>query len=142
MNTVEKIGVLALLLGLGLLVTPGDGSAQLQSCGLCDSSGSFATCNQSNSGQLYCTTVFLWTVCMGCELNMNDLPAQLTPDGSIAEPTEDRTADFEPYLQAFGEVVEGGSLVARKSCNGNITHRWYPDAVEERIRERTAVLTL
>ena len=136
-----KYSLTTFALLFALSVTPADAEAQLMSCGFCDSSGSSATCSQSNEPSLLlCTDVFLWVLCTGCEVEQTALPAAVTPDGSLLG--ESDSPLLESSLSQYGEEVYPGVFVARASCNGMITQRWYAHESEAQLRDESRTLTL
>ncbi len=125
---------------IGSALATGDLEAQLQHCGFCDSTHATVTCSTSNEPvNLLCTGVFLWTICTGCQIEQAELPARLSPDGSITTPTQDIASD---QLMRFGEEIQPGVFVARARCNGTIISRWYTAEAASSVRTAMAVLTL
>lgn len=146
MRTLLRVTLAMAVISTTSLLTLDEVAAQ-QSCGFCDSTTAWVTCNQSNTPVfIYCTGVFLWTLCYGCGDDGDDglaaLPEALAPDGSLMNPAKVAGGDAAGLLMQFGERMYDGAHVARSQCNAAITQRWYEPKVERQVRAASAVLVI
>lgn len=142
MTNLKRTLLIGVLLVSGLALRPPQAAAQVQSCYLCDSSTAWPTCNSSNGGQLHCEGVFLWFLCMGCELETRTLLPQVAPDGIIAPRDVVAGADLSAFAQRYGAALAPGDFMIRRACDGTVTHRWYIPSRESEFRDLSAVIVL
>lgn len=136
-------GAVLTMLALSLqLAGAQDASAQLKYCKFCDSTGSIATCSTSNPPVLLlCESVFLWTLCMGCEIQTTDLRSGQTLEG--APVLGDALEELSPaQMRIIGDPLGGERWAVRAGCDGAILMRTSPLEYDRAMREAAGAIIL